>query len=71
MTHPVMNHDIARLRHQEKVALAHAAIHAIEAREARSTKQKTRDARSFRLWLNRRRRTEGATPQTPARTGTS
>ena len=39
MTHPLMNHDIARLRHQEKVALARAAIHAIEAREARATKQ--------------------------------
>ena len=71
MTHPLTNHDIARLRHQERVALAHAAMHALEAREARSTKQKTGNARSLRLWFNRIRRPEGATPQTPARTGTS
>jgi hypothetical protein len=66
-----MNHDIARLRHQEKVAVAHEAIHALEAREARLTQQKRGNAQSVRLWLNRSRRTEGATPQTPARSGTS
>jgi hypothetical protein len=35
------------------------------------TEQKRGEAWSLRLWLNRSRRTEGATPQTPARTGTS
>jgi hypothetical protein len=69
VTHPLVNHDIARLQHQERVALAHAAIHAIEAREARSTR--TGNARRLRLWLNRNRRTEGAMPQSPARTGSS
>ena len=58
MTHQLMNHDIARLQHQEKVALAHAAIHAIEAREARSTGQQTGCVHSLRFWLNRIRRTE-------------
>jgi hypothetical protein len=70
VTHPLTNHDVARLRHQEKVALAHAAIHALEAREARSTRQNAGSAQGLRWWLNRRR-TESATPQTPARTGTS
>jgi hypothetical protein len=69
VTHPLVNHDIARLQHQERVALAHAAIHAIEAREARSTR--TGNASRLRLWLNRNRRTEGAMPQSPARTGSS
>ena len=35
MTHPLTNHDIARLQHQERVALGHAAVHSLEAREAR------------------------------------
>ena len=71
MTHPLTNHDIARLRHQERVALAHAAMHSLEARKASSTKQKTGSAQSLRSWLNRIRRRESATPQTPARTGTN
>lgn len=71
MTHPLTNHDIARLQHQERVALAHAAMHSLEVREARSTKQKTESAQSMRSWLNRIRRRESATPQTPARSGTN
>ena len=71
MTHPLMNHDIARLQHQERVARAHAAIHALEVREARSTRQKTESAQSMRSWLNRIRGRESATPQTPARSGTN
>ena len=34
MTHPFTTHDIVRLRHQERVALGHAAIQSVEAREA-------------------------------------
>jgi hypothetical protein len=72
VTHPLTNHDIARLRHQERVALGHAAIHSVEAREARSTKSETGEQRTG-SWLDRlrHRRRESATPQTPARTGIS
>lgn len=70
MTHPMTTHDIARLRHQERVALGHAAIHAVEAREARSTMSETRERRTS-SWLHWLRRRESAAPQTPARTGTS
>ncbi len=72
MTHPLTNHDIARLRHQESVALGHAAIHSLEARDARSIKSETGEQRTS-SWLDRLhlRRRESATPQTPARTGTS
>ena len=70
MTHPLTTHDIARLQHQERVALGHAAIHSIEAREARSTTSETSERRAS-SWLHRLRRRESATPQTPARTGTS
>lgn len=71
MTHPLTNHDIVRLRHQERVALGHAAIHSLEAREAHS-KPETGGQRAS-SWLNRLRlrRRESATPRTPARTGTS
>jgi hypothetical protein len=71
VTHPLMNHDIARLQHQERVALAHAAMHALEVREARSTKQKSESAQSMRSWLGRIRRRGSAAPQTPARSGTN
>ena len=72
MTHPLTNQDIARLRHEERVALGHAAIHALEAREARSSTSEAGEQRSD-SWLNRLRlrRRESATPRTPARTGTS
>ena len=70
MTHPLTTHDIARQRHQESVALGHAAIHSIEAREARSTTSETSERRTT-SWFHRLRRRESATQQTPARTGTS
>jgi hypothetical protein len=72
VTHPLTNHDIVRLRHEERVALGHAAVHSLEAREARSTKTETGEQRSG-SWLDRLRlrRRESATPGTPARTGTS
>lgn len=70
MTHPLTNHDIARLRHEERVALGHAAVHALEAREARSTKSEAGERRA-NSWLDRLRRRESAAPQTPARSGTS
>lgn len=71
MTHPLTNHDIARLRHDERVALSHAAMHSLELRDARADKQKGDSAQSMRSWLNRIRPRENATPQTPARTGTN
>lgn len=71
MTHPLTNHDIARLRHQERVALTHAAMHSLEARKASATEPRTDSAQSMRSWLNRIRRRESATPQTPAHTGTN
>jgi hypothetical protein len=71
VTHPLTNHDIARLQHQERVALAHAAMHSLEARKASATKPQTDSAESMRSWLNRIRRRESATPQTPAHTGTN
>lgn len=55
MTHPLTNHDIASLRHQERVALGHAAIHALEAREARSTQHDAESAQSMWSWLSRMR----------------
>ena len=70
MTHPLTTHDIARLRHHERVALGHAAIHSAEAREARSITSETGERRAG-SWLHWLRRREGAVPQTPARTGTS
>ena len=70
MTHPLTTHDIARLRHQERVALGHAAIHSVEAREAHSAKPEAGEQRTG-SWLHWLRRRESATPQTPARTGTS
>jgi hypothetical protein len=69
VTHPLTTHDIARLRHQERVALGHAAIHSVEARQAHSTEPETSERRSS--WLHWLRRRESATPQAPARTGTS
>jgi hypothetical protein len=69
VTHPLTTHDIARLRHQERVALGHAAIHSVEAREARATKPEAGEKRTS-SWLHWLRRRESATPQTPARTGT-
>ena len=68
--HPLTNHEIVRLRHEERVGRAHAAIHSLEAREARSSKRKHGEQRSG-SWLDRLRRRESATVQTPARTGTS
>ena len=70
MTHPLTNHDIARLQHQERVALGHAAMHSLEARKADSTKSETGEQR-IGSWLDRLRRRQSATPRTPARTGTS
>jgi hypothetical protein len=72
VTHPLTNHEIARLRHQERVALGHAAVQAREAREAQSSTSQTGGERTS-SWLDRfrLRRRESATPQTPARTGTS
>ena len=70
MTHPLTNHDIARLQHQERVALSHTAIHSLAARKARASKPETGEQRAG-SWLNRLRRRESATPATPARTGTS
>ena len=72
MTHPLTNLDIARMRHQERVALGHAAIHSLEAREAHSTKSETGEQRT-NSWLNRLRlrRRKNAASGTPARTGTS
>ena len=69
MTHPLTNHDIARLRHDERVALSHAAMHSLELRER--ARAKPDSAQSMRSWLNRIRPRENATPQTPARTGTN
>ena len=72
MTHPLTNNDIVRLRHQERVALGHAAIHSLEAGGAPSAKSETGEQRAG-SWLDRLRlrRRESAAPQTPARTGTS
>ena len=70
MTHPFTTHDIARLRHQERVALGHAAIQSVQAREARATASEARQRRTS-SWLHWLRRRESAAPQTPARTGTS
>ena len=71
MTHPLTNQEIARLRHEERLALAHAAMHSLEVRKARSTKPKTDGAQSTNSWLSRIRRRESATAQTAARSGTS
>jgi hypothetical protein len=71
VTHPWTSQDIARLRHEERLALGHAAMHSLEARKARSTKPKTDGVQSTSSWLNRIRRRESATPQAPARSGTS
>lgn len=71
MTHPWSNQDIARLRHEERLALAHAAMHSLEARKVRSTKPKTDGVPNTSSWLNRIRRRESATPHTPARSGTN
>jgi hypothetical protein len=68
--HPLTNHEIVRLRHEERVGRAHAAIHALEARDARSSKTEPGEQRSG-SWLGRLRRRESATAQTPARSGTS
>ena len=67
MTHSLTNHDIANLRHQERVALGHAAIHALEAREARSNQRKADSAQSMWSWLGRVRWGKSATQRTPAR----
>jgi hypothetical protein len=67
MTHSLTNHDIANLRHQERVALGHAAIHALEAREARSTQREADSAQSMWSWLGRVRWGKSATQRTPAR----
>jgi hypothetical protein len=71
VTHPLTNHDVANLRHQERVALGHAAIHSLEAREAHSSKSETGERRTS-SWLNRLRlrRREGASSRKPAQTGT-
>jgi hypothetical protein len=70
VTHPLTQHDIARLQHQERLALGHAAIHSLEARKAHAAKSETADQRTS-SWLDRLRlrRRESATPRTPARTG--
>ena len=70
MTHPLTDHEIVRLRHEERVGRAHAAMHALEAREARSTKSEAGERRA-NSWLDRLRRRESAAPQTPARSITS
>ena len=67
MTHPLTNQDIASLRHQERVALGHAAIHALEAREARSALRKADSAQSMWSWLGRVRWGKSSTQRTPAR----
>ena len=70
MTHPLTDHEIVRLRHEERVGRAHAAMHSLEAREARSTKSDAGERRTH-SWLDRLRRRESAVPRTPARSGTS
>jgi len=67
MTHPLTNHDIVNLRHQERVALGHAAIHVLAAREARSTQHKADSAQSMWSRLRRVRWGKSATQRTPAR----
>jgi hypothetical protein len=69
--HPLMNHEIARLRDQERLARAQAAMLALEARKARSTKPQTDSVQSTSSWLNRIRRRESATSQKPAHSGTN
>ena len=66
MTHQLTNHDIASLRHQERVEFGHAGLHALEARAARSARQRTDTAQSMRSWLGRIRWSRTATPRTPA-----
>ena len=46
MTHPLTDHEIVRLRHEERVGRAHAAMHSLEAREARSTKSEAGERRA-------------------------
>ena len=69
--HPLTTHEIVRLRHEERVGRSHAAIHSLEAREARASKTKRGEQRSG-SWLDRLRRRESETVQSPAaRTGAS
>jgi hypothetical protein len=68
--HPSITHEIVRLRHEERVARAHAAMHSLEAREARSSTTKHSEQRS-RSWLDRLRRRQSETAQARARAGTS
>jgi len=68
--HPLTTHEIVRLRHEERVGRAHAAMHSLEAREGRSSRTIGGEQRSG-SWLDRLRRRESAAVRAPARTGTS
>jgi hypothetical protein len=68
--HPLTTHEIVRLRHEERVARAHAAMHTLEAREARSSATRNSEQRSG-SWLERLRRRQSETAQARARAGTS
>jgi hypothetical protein len=65
--HPLTNQEIVRLRHEERVGRAHAALHSLEAREARSSKTSHGQKRS-RFWLDRLRRHGRGATRIPART---
>ncbi len=59
--HPWTNYEIARLRDEERLHLARAAMRSLEAREARSSQPEKTGARNASSWLDRIRRREAAT----------
>ncbi|MBA2297720.1 MAG: hypothetical protein H0W14_06735 [Actinobacteria bacterium] len=59
--HPWTNYEIARLRDEERLQLARAAMRSLELRENHSGDPEPPGARSSSFWLDRIRRRETAT----------
>jgi len=68
--HPWTNYEIARLRDEERLQLARAAMRSLEAREARSSEAEARGEQSASSWLDRIRHRGSPKTGTPARSGT-
>ncbi len=64
--HPWTKYEIARLRDEERLLRARAAMHVAEAREARADEQAEARSRSAFAWIQRMRRHEAASGTAPA-----
>ena len=69
--HPWTKYEVARIRDEERLKAARAAMRSLEARESRSSGTETDSEQAESSWLDRIRRRGSASPGAPAQSGTS